>query len=69
MVADFVKPAVLEVIGESQYGAIPKSSTTMALISMLYAWARGTEENVATVRKMLFDYREALFYRPQYSCQ
>ena len=32
MVADFVKPAVLEVIGESQYGAIPKSSTTMALI-------------------------------------
>ena len=60
MVTDFVKPAVLEVIGESQYGAIPKSSsTTMALISMLHAWALGTDGNGSTVRLMLFDYRKA----------
>ena len=53
VVTDFVKPAVLEVIDESQYGAIPKSSTTtMALISMLHAWALGTDENGATVRVM-----------------
>ena len=59
VVTDFVKPAVLEVIGESHYGAIPKSSTTMALISMLHAWALGTDGNRATVRVMLFDYRKA----------
>ena len=60
MVTDFVKPAVLEVIGESQYEAIPKSSTTtMALISMLHAWALGTDGNGATVRVMLFDHRKA----------
>ncbi|EDO37311.1 predicted protein, partial [Nematostella vectensis] len=59
VVTDFVKPAVLEVIGQDQYGAIPKSSTTMALISMLHAWALGTDGNGATVRTLLFDYRKA----------
>ena len=44
---NFVKPAVLVVIGQSQYGA---------LISMLHAWALGTDGNGATVRTMLFDY-------------
>ena len=39
MMANFVEPAVLDVIGGIQYGAIPKSSTTIALISMLHAWA------------------------------
>ena len=38
VVEDFVKPAVLDIIGGSQYGAIPKSSTSMALISMMHAW-------------------------------
>ena len=59
VVEDFVKPAVLDVIGESQYGAIPKSSTSMALISMIHAWALGTDGNGTTVRTMLFDYRKA----------
>ena len=59
MVEDFVKPAVLDVMGGSQYGAIPKSSTSMALISMMHAWALGTDGNGATVRTMLFDYRKA----------
>ena len=56
---DVVKPAVLDVIRGNQYGAIPKSSTTMALISMLHAWSLGTDGNGATVRTMLFDYRKA----------
>ena len=43
-----------------QYGTIPKSSTTIALISMLHAWSLGTDGNGATVRTMLFDYRKAL---------
>ena len=59
MVEDVVKPAVLDVIRGNQYGAIPKSSTTLALISMLHAWFLGTDGNGATVRTMLFDYRKA----------
>ena len=37
VVEDVVKPAVLDVIRGNQYGVIPKSSTTMALINMLHA--------------------------------
>ena len=59
MVEYVVKPAVLDVIRGNQYGAIPKSSTTMTLISMLHAWSLGTDGNGATVRTMLFDYRKA----------
>ena len=36
IVEGYVKPAILNVIIHSQYGAIPNSSTTMALISMLH---------------------------------
>ena len=59
MVEYVVKPAVLDVIRGNQYGAIPKSSTTMALISMLHAWFLGMDGNGTTVRTMLFDYRKA----------
>ena len=62
VVEDVVKPAVLDVIRGNQYRAIPKSSTTMALISMLHAWSLGTDGNGATVRTMLFDYRKAFDY-------
>ena len=59
VVEDVVKPAVLDVIHGNQYGAIPKSSSTMALISMLHAWFLGMDGNGATVRTMLFDYCKA----------
>ena len=59
MVEDVIKPAVLDVIHGNQYGAIPKSSTTMALISMLHVWFLGMDGNGATVRTMLFDYHKA----------
>ena len=52
VVEDIVKPAVLDEIHGNQYGAIPKSSTTMALISMLHAWSLGTDGNGVTVRTM-----------------
>ena len=45
VVEDVVKPAVLDVIHGNQYGAIPKSSTTMALISMLHVWFLGMDVN------------------------
>lgn len=59
VVEDIVKPAGLSVIYGNPYGAIPKSSTTVASISMLHAWSLGTDGNGATVITMLFDYRKA----------
>ena len=47
MVHDYVKSAVLDVLDPSQYGAIPKSATTQALIHMLDSWSKGTDANGA----------------------
>ena len=55
----FVKPAVMNILDDNQYGAIPNPSTTMALISMLHSWSLGTDGNGATVRTLLLDYRKA----------
>ena len=49
----FVKPAVMNILDDNQYGVIPNSSTTMALISMLHSWSLGTDGNGATVRTLL----------------
>ena len=57
--ADYVKPAVLKVLDPNQYGAVPKSSTTQALIDMVHNWAKETDGNGATARVILFDYRKA----------
>ena len=50
IVDDYVKPAVLEMIDKTQYGAIPYLSITMALINMLHHWYLGTDGNGSTVR-------------------
>ena len=55
----FVKPVVMSVLDHNQYGAIPNSSTTMALISMLHSWSLGTDGNGAIVRTLLLDYSKA----------
>ena len=49
----------MNILDDNQYGAIPNSSTTMALISMLHSWSLGTDGNGATVRTLLLDYRKA----------
>ena len=59
VVGGFVKPAVMKILDDNQYGAIPNSSTTMALISMLHSWSLGTDGNGATLRTLLLDYRKA----------
>ena len=59
VVSDYVKPAVLKVLDPQQYGAVPKSSTTQALLHMVHCWAQETDGNNATVRTILFDYRKA----------
>ena len=52
-------PAVLEVIDPDQFGAVPKSSTVQALISMIHQLAQATDGSGAAVRLVLFDYRKA----------
>ena len=59
VVHDYVKPAVLKVLDPNQYGAVPKSSTTLALLDMMHHWSKGTDGNGSTVRTILFDYRKA----------
>ena len=59
VVEERLKLAILKKIGENQYGAIPNSSTTQALISMVYSWTKYTDGTGSTVRVVLFDYRKA----------
>ena len=59
LVEDYVKPTVLKVIDNNQYGAIPKSSTVIALINMLHSWCSATDGNGSTIRTILYDYRNA----------
>ena len=54
-----IGPAVLKVIDPDQFGAIPKSSTEQALISILHYLSRETDGTSAAVRLVLFDYRKA----------
>ena len=55
----YVKPAVLEQIDPQQFGTIPRSSTTQALISMIHSWSESIDGNGSTTRVMLFDFRKA----------
>ena len=59
IVNHYLKPAVLKKIDKRQYGTIPKSCTTNALISMTHNWYVNTDGNGATSRIVLFDYRKA----------
>ena len=59
VVTEDVKPAILCMLDPSQFGAIPKSSTTLALLEMLHEWTQGTDGNGATIRTLLFDYKKA----------
>ena len=54
-----MKPAVLNVLEPSQYGAVPKYSTTLALLEMLHVWSQGTDGNGTTARTVRFDNRKA----------
>ena len=56
IVVTYISPAILSIIDPDQFGAIPNSSTTYALISMRHDWAEATG---AAVRNMLLDYRKA----------
>ena len=54
-----LKPVILAKIDENQFGTIPNSSTTLALISMLHSWNKSTDASGSTNRIILFDLRKA----------
>ena len=59
VVTEYVKPAILCMLDPNQFGAIPKSSATLALLEMLHEWTQGTDRNGATIRTLLFDCKKA----------
>ena len=50
---------VLKTIDSNQFGTIPNSSTTFALIDMLHHWASMLDGTGATIRIILFYYKKA----------
>ena len=54
-----LKPVLLAVIDPGQFGFIPGSSTTLALISMFHHWLRASDGTASTVRTILLDFRKA----------
>ena len=59
IVEKYVIPAVLQKIDLRQFGTIPKSSTTHALVNMTQYWLVNTDGNGATTRVDLLDSRKA----------
>lgn len=59
VVDGYVKPAVMEKLNTQQFGTVPRSCTTHALISMIHSRVKSTDGNGATTRVVLFDFRKA----------
>ena len=59
IIKSYISPAILKIIDPDQFGAIPKSSTEQALISILHYLSKETDGTSAAVRLVLFDYRKA----------
>ena len=54
-----LKPKILQIIDPHQFGFIPKSCTTHAIISMLHSWLAATDGTGSTVKVALLDFRKA----------
>ena len=59
VVSKHIGPAILCQIDPNQFGVIPKSSTSMAAISMIHNWSQSTDGSGAAARIVLFDYKKA----------
>ena len=59
VVVNHVRPAVLKHIRPDQYGCIPQSSTTHALINLIHQWSKATDGTSSDVRVLIMDYRKA----------
>ena len=54
-----LKPLMLKCMDPNQFGFVPNSCTTFALISMLHHWSEATDGTGAHVRAALLDYKKA----------
>ena len=54
-----LKLHILSFVDPFQFGFLPGSSTTLALISMIHNWLGDTDATSSTVRAILLDYRKA----------
>ena len=54
-----LKSKLLRKMDPKQYGFIPGSNTTLALISIMHTWLAALDGTGATVRIALLDYRKA----------
>ena len=59
VVSKHIGPAFFPQIDPNLFGVIPKSSTSMAVISMIHNWSQSTDGSGAAVRTVLFDYKKA----------
>ena len=59
VVDSYVKPSVLKNIDPQQYGTVPDSRTTFALINMIHSWLKSTNGNDSSARVMLFVFLKA----------
>ena len=64
IVETYIKPAVLDILDPQQFGAIPKSSSTQALISLLHKMYVSTDGNGAANRVVLLDFRSLRLNQP-----
>ena len=54
-----IRPTLLKAMDPNQFGFVPNSCTTFALISMLHRWLENTDGTDSRVRVALLDYRKA----------
>ena len=54
-----LKPSIISFTDPNQYGFIPGSCTTLALISLIHRWTETVDVAGGTVRALLTDYRKA----------
>ena len=59
VVVNHVKSAVLKHIRPDQYGCIPQSSTTHALINLIHQWSKAADGTSSDVRVLIMDHRKA----------
>ena len=59
MVDRYVKPAVLAKVDPRQFGTVPGSNTSEALVSLIHTRTSATDGNRATVRVLLFAFKKA----------
>ena len=54
-----LKPAIMDRLDCNQYGFIPGSNTTLALITLVHRWSKTVDKERGCVRSLVTDYRKA----------